>query len=52
MFSSFWRGSNVGNKPGDGLGLYIGKQLIEKMDGDIFAEIQGHAVAIVLIVRF
>lgn len=52
MFSSFWRGSNVGNKPGNGLGLYIGKQLLEKMGGDIFAEIQDHAVAIVLVVRF
>lgn len=52
MFSSFWRGSNVGNKLGNGLGLYIGKQLLEKMGGDIFAEIQDHAVAIVLVVRF
>lgn len=52
MFSSFWRGSNVGNKPGNGLGLYIGKQLLEKMGGDIFAEIKDHAVAVVLVVRF
>ena len=52
MFSSFWRGSNVGNKPGNGLGLYIGKQLLKKMDGDIFAETKDHVVAIVLVVRF
>lgn len=52
MFSSFWRGSNVGNKPGNGLGLYIGKQMLKKMEGDIFAEIKDHAVAIVLVVRF
>lgn len=52
MFSSFWRGSNVGNKPGNGLGLYIGKQLLKKMKGDIFAETKANSVAIVLVVRF
>ena len=52
MFSSFWRGSNVGNKPGNGLGLYIGKQLLKKMGGDIFAETKDHVLAIVLVVRF
>ncbi len=52
MFSSFWRGSNVGTKPGNGLGLYIGKQLLEKMGGDIFAEVKDHAFAVVLVVRF
>lgn len=52
IFSSFWRGSNVDNKPGNGLGLYTGKQLLKKMGGDIFAEIKDHAVAIVLVVRF
>lgn len=52
MFSSFWRGSNVGNKPGNGLGLYKCKQLLKKMEGDIFAETKDHAVAIVLVVRF
>lgn len=52
IFSSFWRGSNVDNKPGNGLGLYIGKQLLQKMGGDIFAETKDHVVAIVLVVRF
>ncbi|MFY0521514.1 sensor histidine kinase [Lysinibacillus sp. UGB7] len=51
MFSSFWRGSNVGNKPGNGLGLYIGKQLLKKMEGNIFAETKDHVVSIVLVVR-
>lgn len=51
MFSSFWRGSNVGNKPGNGLGLYIAKQLLKKMEGDIFAETTDQVVAIVMVVR-
>lgn len=38
IFDSFWRGSNVGSKPGSGLGLYIARQLMHKMGGDIYAE--------------
>ena len=38
LFDSFYRGSNVGDKPGNGLGLYICKQIMNKMDGEIFAE--------------
>lgn len=38
IFDSFWRGSNVGSKPGSGLGLYICRQLMRKMNGEIFAE--------------
>lgn len=37
IFESFWRGSNVGSNNGSGLGLYICRQLMKKMDGDIFA---------------
>lgn len=37
IFDSFWRGSNVGTNSGSGLGLYICRQLMKKMDGDIFA---------------
>lgn len=40
IFDSFYRGSNVGSKNGNGLGLYICRQLTQKMGGDIFAEIQ------------
>ena len=39
IFDSFWRGSNVGTNNGSGLGLYICKQLMNRMNGDIFAEI-------------
>ncbi len=38
LFDSFYRGSNVGNKAGNGLGLYINKQLMTKMEGEIFAQ--------------
>lgn len=38
IFQSFWRGSNAKNIKGNGLGLYICKELITKMDGQIFAE--------------
>ncbi len=37
IFDSFWRGSNVGNQNGSGLGLYICRQLMRKMDGDCYA---------------
>ena len=39
IFDSFWRGANTGSNPGSGLGLYICKQLMNRMNGDIFAEI-------------
>ena len=37
IFDSFWRGSNVEKKSGSGLGLYICRQLMIRMRGDIFA---------------
>lgn len=39
IFESFWRGTNSGKTAGSGLGLYIGKKLMHKMNGEIFAEI-------------
>lgn len=37
LFDSFYRGSNVGDKKGNGLGLYICREIMQKMGGDIFA---------------
>lgn len=37
IFDSFYRGSNADGHEGSGLGLYICRQLMMKMDGDIFA---------------
>ncbi|MGN0536705.1 MAG: sensor histidine kinase [Acutalibacteraceae bacterium] len=39
VFESFWRGSNVGTHGGNGLGLYICRQIARKQGGDLFAEI-------------
>ncbi len=38
IFESFWRGSNSENKSGSGLGLYICRQIMRKMNGEVFAE--------------
>lgn len=46
IFESFWRGSNVGNQSGNGLGLYICRRLMAKMNGDIFAETDGESIAV------
>lgn len=40
LFDSFWRGSNAENHRGSGLGLYICRQLMQKMGGEIFARIE------------
>jgi len=40
IFNSFWRGVNAENEKGSGLGLYICRQLMQKMNGEIFAEIK------------
>ncbi len=39
IFESFWRGANAENIHGSGLGLYICRQLMHKMNGEIFAKI-------------
>ncbi|MBQ8515329.1 MAG: HAMP domain-containing histidine kinase [Ruminococcus sp.] len=40
VFESFWRGTNAEHIKGSGLGLYIGRQLMRKMNGELFAEIK------------
>ncbi len=51
LFDSFYRGSNCGNESGSGLGLYICKQLMQKMDGDIFAAAGEGSFSITLVLR-
>ena len=46
VFESFWRGSNAGSKKGSGLGLYICRQLMRNMGGEVFAEIQGEEMRV------
>ena len=50
IFDSFYRGSNSKKQEGSGLGLYICRQLMHKMDGDIFAKIKENGVFEVTIV--
>ena len=38
LFDSFSRGKNTEGIQGSGLGLYICKNLMHKMDGDVYAE--------------
>lgn len=49
IFDSFWRGSNVGNQEGNGLGLYICRRLMNEMNGDIFAEIRNNTMCVTVV---
>ncbi|WP_026504603.1 sensor histidine kinase [Butyrivibrio sp. NC3005] len=51
LFDSFYRGSNSEGIQGSGLGLYICKEIMKKMDGDIFAEIKGDIFAVTLVTK-
>ncbi len=51
IFESFWRGSNAEDKKGSGLGLYICRQLMRKMNGEIFAEIKDGYMCITAVFR-
>ena len=51
LFDSFYRGSNAGNVKGNGLGLYIVKQLMTKMDGDVFVSADDYIFKVTLVVR-
>ena len=51
IFESFWRGSNSERDKGSGLGLYICRQLMHKMDGEIFADIQGDFMCVTTVFR-
>lgn len=46
IFESFWRGKNSENINGSGLGLYICRQLMHRMNGEIFAEIDGGDIVV------
>ena len=46
IFDSFWRGENAANIDGSGLGLYICRQLMHKMNGDVFGKINGDNITV------
>ncbi|MBO4396631.1 MAG: HAMP domain-containing histidine kinase [Eubacterium sp.] len=49
LFDSFYRGSNVGEKPGSGLGLYISRELMRRMDGELYATAEGGFTAVAVV---
>ncbi len=49
IFESFWRGSNVGEMAGSGLGLFICRQIMHRMGGEIFAEREREAFAVTVV---
>lgn len=51
IFDSFYRGSNVGSKSGNGLGLYICRQLTKAMGGDVFAEIDNGFMSVSVVCK-
>lgn len=51
IFESFYRGSNTENKKGSGLGLYICKQLMHQMDGDVYANIHQQEFEVTVVMK-
>lgn len=51
LFDSFYRGSNSRGIKGNGLGLYICKTLMRKMDGEIYAQVKGDTFCVTVVAR-
>lgn len=51
IFDSFFRGSNVGKNQGSGLGLYICRQLMHLMEGEITASVEKDGEETVMLVN-
>lgn len=51
LFDSFYRGSNSQGIKGSGLGLYICKTLMRKMDGDVFLRMKDGTFRASIVVR-
>lgn len=49
LFDSFFRGDNTRGQQGNGLGLYICKEIMNKMGGEIFAERETDGMAFVVV---
>ena len=49
IFFFFLRGENAENEKGSGLGLYINRQLMHKMNGEIFAEIKDGFISVSMV---
>ncbi|MCQ4638153.1 HAMP domain-containing histidine kinase [Anaerovorax odorimutans] len=51
IFESFFRGAGSEGIQGSGLGLYICREIMRKMDGEIFARKEAEGMAFVLVFR-
>ncbi|MCR1985975.1 HAMP domain-containing histidine kinase [Blautia coccoides] len=51
IFESFFRGTNSMGQQGSGLGLYICREIMRKMDGEVFAERDKDGMGIVMVFR-
>lgn len=51
LFDSFYRGSNVGGQDGNGLGLYICREIMRRMDGEVFAQREENGMSFTLVFR-
>ena len=49
LFESFFRGSNTRRRQGNGLGLYIAREILHKTGGEIFAESEENGMAFVVV---
>ncbi|MCI8670220.1 MAG: HAMP domain-containing histidine kinase [Lachnospiraceae bacterium] len=51
LFESFYRGANAEGKPGNGLGLYICREIMLKMKGDIYAEGDDDGMSVTVVIK-
>lgn len=51
IFESFYRGNNSFEKEGSGLGLYICKEILNRMDGEVYAQVIEDRISIILVVE-
>ena len=49
LFDSFFRGSNAKGKEGNGLGLYICKQIMQKMGGEVYVQTRAEGMSFCLV---
>ena len=50
LFDSFYRGANAGSQEGSGLGLYICRKLMHKMNGDVFLKQEENLFSVTVVV--
>ena len=51
IFESFFRGRNSSGKPGYGMGLYICKEIMRKLDGEIFVQKDKGGISFTIVLR-